>query len=175
MKIHLFNATALARELGRAEIGVERQAQYLLISFWMYSLFYYSGLAGMGAPVWSLPSIFEGIAIMAITIFGIAQAYEAAGGRGSRSFLIDFTCLSVPVSITTMIGGWGLYWGIRFSFFNLLTALSESHFQFARNLTMIGADFFGLLVFVTVVSIQAIVFWRIVRLLRVVREMQQTG
>lgn len=99
---------------------------------------------------------------------------QQAGGE-SRSFLIDFTCLSVPVSITTPLGVWGLYWVIRIGFFNLLTALSESHFQFARNLMMIGADFFGLLVFVAIVSIQVIVFWRIVRLLRIVRAMQQSG
>ncbi len=138
----------------------------------MYTLAYYSGLVGIGAPIWSLFSIFEGVALVAIAIFGIAQAYEAAGGRESRSFMVDFTCLSVPVSITTMLGGWAVYWVIRAGFFNLLQSLSESHFQFARNLSMIGSDLFGLLTFGAVVSIQAIVFWRMVRLLRMVREAQ---
>ena len=138
----------------------------------MYTLAYYSGLVGIGAPIWTLLSIFEGAALVAIAIFGIVQAYEAAGGRESRSFMVDITCLSVPVSITTMLGGWAMYWIIRTSFSNVLASLSESHLQFARNLSMVGSDFFGLLAFGTAVSIQAVVFWRMVRLLRIVREVQ---
>jgi hypothetical protein len=168
MAIHLFNARRLARELSLNQVGPRDRGYYLLASFLMFTLFYYSGLM-YANPLWSALSIYEGVVITLITFFGLAKAYEAAGGDENRDFVVQFTCLYVPVSITTILVVWPLFWGTTIIFRESIKALSGSHLQFAINLSRIGGDFFGVLTFLAAVAVQGVTFYRITRLFSVVR------
>ena len=168
MAIHLFNARKLARELNLNQVGPRDRGYYLLASFLMFTFFYYLGLMPDN-PLWSGISIIEGLVITLVTIFGLAKAYEAAGGDENPEFVVQFTCLYVPVSITTILVVWSLFWGTSVLFRESIKALSESHLQFAINLSRIGGDVFGALVFLAAVSTQGITFYRITRLFSVVR------
>ena len=175
MRLHLFSSKALATELAKGQVDVESQAHYLWISFVIFNLLYYSGLAITVAPLWSLPSILEAAALIAINIFGVFQAFEAAGGKENKSFLVEFTCLYVPIATTTLLPVWLAYWAIRIGFHNTLLALMEDRSQFVSNLLRMGTDFIGLLTFLATVLALALSYWRMVRFLRIVQLSKEHG
>ena len=175
VKLRLFNAKKLASELCRQEVSPETQATYLLASMLMFTALYYSGLVISTSDLWSLPSTLEAIAVAGVTVFGLAKCFEAAGGNANKSFLVDFTCLYVPVTLTTTLVVWCLYWATRLAFSQTLVALSEGHFQFARNLALLGTDFFGLLGFLATVGVQVITYSRMSAHLAAVRRARTDG
>lgn len=169
MPIRLFNAKRLAGELSRGEVNLRDRGYYLAVSFLMFVAFNYSGLASAN-PLWSWLSIYEAAAVVMVTVVGLAKVYEAAGGDSNKDFVVEFSCLYVPVSITTTIIVWGVYWGITLGFREAIMALAESHLQIAINLSRIGGNFFGLLTFLAVVLVQAVTFYRITKLFNIVRK-----
>ncbi len=169
MPIRLFNAKRLAEELGRGEVGLKTRVHYLLASILFGIFLGYSGLAQNNNSLGSWLSLYEGIAISIIAFVGILKAYDAAGAETNPDFIAEFTCLSVPVWVTTSLAVWGCYWAIGLGFQDTLVALSESHFQIALNLSKFGADFFNLLSFIAITLGEFIFFFRIVRLFPVVR------
>jgi len=168
MSIRLLNAKRLAQELGRKEVGPRERGYYLVASILVFVAFYYSGLVSAN-PLWSWLSIYEAVVFTLITVLGFAKAYEAAGGDSNPDFVVEFTCLYVPVSVTTIPLVWGAFWAVTLGFRETIVALAESHFQIAINLSRIGGNFFGLLAFLAVALVQAITFYRITRLFQIVR------
>lgn len=167
MKIRLLNAKRLAEELERNEVSPKTKGYYLLASFLLFVIIYYSGLPASN-PLWSWLSIYEAVAVCVITIIGVAQCYVAAGGDENPNFVVEFTCLYVPVSITTNLAIWPAYWAITIGFRKSISALTESHFQIAANLARIGGDFFGLFTFIAVALVQFVTFYRISKLFNVI-------
>ena len=175
MKLHLFNTKRLVHELARHAVDTEQQAYYVITSIVFYFLIYYSGLVVASSRPLTLPSVLELIAVIGISVVGVFQAYEASGGKAGKSFLVDFTCLFVPVSITTYLPVWLVYWAVRLSFAPTLNALSDSHMQFAMNLSRLGTDFFGLLGFIAAAGSLAISYWRVVKLMHLVQAERHGG
>ena len=175
MKLHLLSTKPLVHELAAGTVDAEQQAYYIIANAVFYALVYYSGLVAASSWPLSLPSLLEFVVVVAISIYGVFQAYEASGGKGSSSFLVEFTCLFVPVAITTYLPIWIVYWVIRIGFGPFLISLSESHTQLAVNLSQIGTDFFGLLGFLANVGALAFSYWRVVRLVRRVRLVRHGG
>ena len=168
--MQLIRAEPLVASLARREVSPQQQAAYLLGSTVFYLFAYYSGLLAPGNPPWTTPSVLEGLALLAISIFGIVKCFDASGGNGNQEFLSEFTCLSLPVSVTTVLAGWLAYWALAISFRETLIELSRSHMEFAVNLSRLNTDFFGLLSFLAVVGIQFVFYARLSALLRRVRD-----
>jgi hypothetical protein len=168
MPIRLFNAKCLANELHRNEVSSRERGYYLAASFLMFVVFNYSGLTSAN-PLWSWLSIYEAVVVAAITVVGFAKVYEAAGGDSNSDFVVEFSCLYVPVSITTILVVWGVYWGVTFGFRETIMALADSHLQIVVNLSRIGGNFFDLLTFLAVALVQAVTFYRIAKLFEIVR------
>ena len=168
MTIHLFNAKKVARELARKEIGPKARGYYILVSFLVFTPFYYSGFIWTN-PLWSWLSIYEAFVVVAVTLIGFAKSFEAADGKNNPDFIAEFTCLYVPVSLTTILIIWSNFWALTIVFRESVISLSESHLQFAQNLSRLGSDFFGLLAFLAVVLVQVVTFYRITKLFYVVR------
>jgi hypothetical protein len=120
--MHLFRTAPLVGQLVRNELSTTAKAYYLLASFLMFTASYYSGLVG-GSPLWSVASLFECVAIVVITVVGIVKCFDAAGGEESSDFVATFTCLYVPVTITTLLVVWSLFWAITIGFRESLIAL----------------------------------------------------
>jgi hypothetical protein len=173
MSLRLLNAKKLAVELGRGEIGPREKGYYLFAGFVMWLLIGASGFTTV-SPLWTWMSLIETAALVVVYLLGFSYAYEAAGGDENRDFVVQFSCLYVPVSITTVAAIWALYWGIAFGFRESIIALSNSHFQFAANLGRIGSDLFGALVILAVLMVQAVTFYRITKLLEIVRAQSRT-
>jgi hypothetical protein len=172
MSIRLFSAKKLAEELGQGRLSTRSKAHYLFAGFVMWLVINVTGFSSV-SPLWTWMSIIETAALLLITLLGFQSAYDAAGGDDNADFVAQFTCLYVPVSITTVIVVWGGYWGVLVGFRETVMALSESRMQFAVNLGKIGSSLFGALVTLAVLATQAITFYRITKLFRLLRS--QTG
>lgn len=170
--MHLLRTYPLVRKLANAEVSNTQKAYYLVASFLMFNVAYYSGFV-TGNPMWTIPSLLEGFTIALITVIGMVKAFDAAGGEESNDFIAEFTCLYVPITISTMLIVWSLFWGITLGFRESLMAISRSHEQFAVNLSLIGANLFSFLVYVAAVSVQAITFYRMTSSLAAVRALKR--
>lgn len=168
MPIHFFSAQRLAAKLIQHELDPKARAHYLAASFVIFVVFMYSGLASAN-PLGSWLSYYEAVIVAAISILGVLKAYEAAGGEANPAFVTEFTCLFVPVSVTTYGVVWSLYWAVVLGLRESIDLLAESHLQIAINLAKIGSDFFGLLTFLAVVVVQFVTFYRIARWFRIIR------
>jgi hypothetical protein len=168
--MHLLRTAPLVKALGRRAVSAEERASYLLASFLAFNVIYYSGLAIGTADPWSVPSLIEAAAIILINIVGVVKTFDASGGKSNDDYVAEFTCLYVPVAITTYVVVWGLYWLLRFGFHESLLALSQTHFQFAVNLGRLGTDLFGFLTFFANVAALFITYARLTRLLAYVQQ-----
>lgn len=166
--MYLFRTGPLIAKLAAGQVSNTEKAYYLLASFLMFTLAYYSGFVS-GNQVWTLPSILEGLAIAGITVLGVVKAFDASGGEEGADFIAQFTCLYVPISITTLLVVWSLFWGITIGFREALIAMSHSHMQFAVNLSRLGADMFSFLGFAAAVTVQGATFYRMSNCLASVR------
>lgn len=145
--MHFFRPAPLADALSRRDVSVEEQAKYLLAGFVAFIVFYYSGLAASTAQLWTLPSIVEGLVLIGINAIGVVKAFDAAGGKDNPDFVLEFTCLYVPVSVSTYLVVWVSYWLILWGFGEAIEAFSYSNMQFALNLARIGTNLQGFLTF----------------------------
>lgn len=168
MALRLLNAKRLAVELGRGEVRNRDKGYYMFAGFVTWLLIGVSGLTS-ASPLGTWMSLIETAALIVLYLLGFSYAFDAAGGEGNSEFVMQFTCLYVPVSITTVAVVWGLYWGIAVGFRESIIAISESQFQFAVNLSRIGSSLFGALVMLAVLMVQAVTFYRITKLLEIVR------
>ncbi len=168
--MHLLRTAHLVTQLSLRTVLSEDRAKYLLASFLVFNVVYYSGLAVGTAAPWSMPSVIEGVTIVLINILGIVKGFDASGGKDNPDFVVEFTCLYVPVSITTVGAVWGGYWTLRLGFHESILALAQSDFQFARNLAALGVDLFGFLAFLANVFVPAVTYYRLCKLLSEIRE-----
>jgi hypothetical protein len=168
MTIRIFNARKVADDISKNVISPKEKAYYLLGTFLLFIPFYYSGFV-YSNPLWSWLSIYEAIVIIFITVVGLNKTYEAAGADSNQNFVTEFTCLYVPVSITTIFLVWLSYWSIGYAFRESLINLSSSHLEIAVKLSNIGSDLFGLLIFLASVFIPSITFYRIKKLFHVIQ------
>lgn len=168
--MHLLRTTHLVTQLSRRAVSNEERAKYLLASFLVFNVVYYSGLAVGTAAPWSMPSVIEAIAVVLINVVGVVKGFDASGGKENPDFVVEFTCLYVPVSITTVATVWGCYWALRLGFHESIMALAQSNFQFATNLAALGTDLFGFLTFLANVCVPAITYYRLCGTLSKVRD-----
>jgi hypothetical protein len=164
MTIRLINARKLAEELGRGQITSRQKALYLFTSFALWLIIYATGFT-VASPLWSWMSVVEAVASLLITALGFTYAYEAAGGDENPDFVVQFTCLYVPVGLTTAAVIWAMYWGVVFGFRESLISISESRLQVAINLSRIGSSVMEMLVTLSIIAVQALTFYRVTRLL----------
>jgi hypothetical protein len=173
MTMRLFNARRLAEELGQGHVSARTKAYYLFAGFAMWLVINVTGFTTV-SPLWSWMSILETCALLLITLLGFQSAYDAAGGDDNPDFVVQFTCLYLPVSITTVLAVWGVYWVVVIGFRETVIAVSESRMQFAINLGRIGSSVFGAMVTAAVLAVQAITFYRITKLFRVLRRRSES-
>ncbi len=158
--MHLLRTRPLVAKLAACKVFNTEKAHYLLASFLMFTIAYYSGFVS-GNPAWTLPSILEGLTIAVVTAIGVVKAFDASGGDDASDFIAQFTCLYVPISISTMLVVWSTFWTITIGFRESLIAISESHMQFAVNFSRLGADMFSFLAFAAAVTVQGVTFYRL--------------
>jgi hypothetical protein len=170
--MHLFRTAPLVQQLGARQVSPQQQAEYLLTSFVVFSLFSYAAIVVPSAGPWTAISLLEGVAVVVVTMVGVVKAFDFSGGKNNPDFVADFTCLYVPVSITTLLAFWGDYWLVVLGFRGAITSPSFINSQFAINLASLGFDPFTFLALAGNVGVPAVTYYRIAKLLTNVRALR---
>jgi hypothetical protein len=174
MSVRLFNARRLAKELGRGEIPARVKSYYLFASLAMWLVIHATGLVRASA-LWSWISYVETTVLLLITVLGLSYAYDAGGGDENADFVSQFICLYVPVSITTVVVVWGVYWCAMYLFRESLDVIADNRLRFAIYLSRIGGTLSDALGFLAAIATEAIIFFRVTRLFHVLRYQRQAS
>jgi hypothetical protein len=107
--MHLVNTRRLVEDLAHGRVSERDKAYYLLVGLIFYILVGYSTLifANQGRT-WL--GAFEAFMLVMIAVLGVQSSFQAGGGDTNTHFIVDFTCLLVPLSIKVYAAVWGLYW-----------------------------------------------------------------
>jgi hypothetical protein len=170
--MHLFRTAPLVKKLAAKQVSPQQRAEYLLTSFVVFSLFYYAAIVVPSAGPWTAISLLEGLAVVLVTMVGIVGAFDSSGGKSNPDFVADFTCLYVPISVTTLCAFWGVYWSIVLGFREALNSTAFINSQFAINLSSLGFDPFTFLAFAANVGVPAVTYYRMKTQLATVRALK---
>ena len=164
MALHLLRASPLSEQLASGKVSARDQAFYLSGSFIMWLLPGYLFIIPPPiANVWPIPFglwFYEAFAMLVIYVFGVSYCYARCHVEPRRNFLIDFSCLYAPISVTTLLIVWGLFhlyasllpWWLQKQTFDS----PQRFFEF-----IYSARFFDLMRFFAMVSASFFVFVRV--------------
>lgn len=113
MRLHLFNARRLSDELAAGTVAPREQALYLAVSFVAWLVPNYSGI--YASPAASSGPFADGIywtefAMMVLINFvGALHCLRNCHVAPERHFLVDFTCLSAPVTVVVLTVTWAAF------------------------------------------------------------------
>lgn len=122
--MHWLSARQLASSLACGAVSAREQALYVVVTSVVWLLVTY--LPIMQAPDFVAKSVpygpldswpygpfglwaYELVLLILISVFGIFYCLAKCRVEPHRNFLIDFSCLSTPVTITTLIVVWGVF------------------------------------------------------------------
>ena len=107
--MYVLDTRRLAEDLAYGRVSNRDKAYYLLVGWVLYSAIGYSTLVFSNqSRTWL--GAFEAFMIVVIAVIGVQSCYEASGGDNNDNFVVDFTCLLVPLTIKIYVVVWGLYW-----------------------------------------------------------------
>jgi len=167
MTVHFISSRNLRARLAADAVGAREQAVYLAGSFiiWIIPVYLFVSPPPSGIEkTWFYGMWFYEFALMVLlyaagTFFCLAKCHV----HPKRNFLIDFGCLYLPVSVTTLVVTWALFHAIVTLLPWWLTRLSFDSEPTEWFLTLTSARFFDLLRFLAIVGGTFAVFYRIGR------------
>lgn len=110
----------MAEELAGYKVEASDQAAYVAASFvaWLipyYFFLYPEPYAGNEKWFWGMWA-YSAFMMVVVNIFGVYKCLNACEVEPKKNFLVDFSCLYLPVSVTTLIGVWAVYYLYRYLF-----------------------------------------------------------
>jgi hypothetical protein len=112
VRIHIFSARRLAEDLAAGRVSAQEQALYLALSFCVWNVVFY--LYVVPAPVaeghifWWL-WLMELFFVVLVNITGVLFCLRKCRVEPKKNFLIFFSCLYLPVSVSTFAVIWGAF------------------------------------------------------------------
>jgi hypothetical protein len=114
MTLRLFSAKAVGDDLGAGRITAKEQSWYLTASFLIWLIPAY--LLVLPAPRTNDPQFFWWLSVIELALLvlfcvaGVAFCLRSCGVDPKRHFLVDFSCLNAPISLTTLAIVWGSFY-----------------------------------------------------------------
>jgi hypothetical protein len=158
--MYVWNTQRLAQDLAADRVSQRDKAYYLLAGWVLFAALGYSTVifSNQGR---SWLALFEMFMIAVIAVLGIQRCYEASGGDNNKQFVVDFTCLLLPLTIKTYLVVWGLYWLFAWGYKSMVgmdaTYTSE---ESARLVTFFSRHAGWLATLLAVLATQAALFGR---------------
>lgn len=164
MVLHLLSARRLGEQLASGDVSPQEQAFYLSASFVLWILpGYLLVIPPSNTDVWPIPFglwFYEVFALVMIFVFGLLHCLARCHVEPRRNFLVDFSCLYAPISLTTLVFVWGAFhiyasllpWILQRMMFDSPSRFIEFIYS---------ARFFDLIRFSAIVGANFIVFVRI--------------
>ena len=174
MKIHLFSTTNLIEALAKGSLSLKMKSSYLLAGSLLNILIGYSTLTGSNAGrTWF--AFYEFVALMMVTVYGFRKCISAANGQDDGNFIVDFVCLSLPVSISTSVIVWGGHLAVWLAYGRVVTTMTfdANSQQTANDLIWINNNLPRFTVFFAMILSTALYYLRIARCLSKVRVLRQ--
>ena len=128
MAVRLFSAKGAGDDLAAGRIVAGDQALYLTASFLIWMVPAYLFL--FPAPRTTDPEFLWGIWLIELALVvlfcavGIGFCLRKCRVQPARHFLVDFSCLNAPVSLTTLTIVWGGFYLLTEGVFSLLGAMT---------------------------------------------------
>jgi hypothetical protein len=114
MVLHLISAERLGRRLVENSVSAQEQALYVSASFVIWLLPTYLLVIPTPNPhAWPIPLglwFYEAGALVFIFSVGVPYCLARCRVEPKKNFLIDFSCLYAPVSLTTLVIVWAIYY-----------------------------------------------------------------
>jgi hypothetical protein len=114
MTLRLISAKAMGDDLAAGRITAREQSRYLTASFLIWLIPAY--LLVLPAPRTNDPQFFwwvsliELVLLVLFCITGVAYCLRKSRVDPKRHFLVDFSCLNAPISLTTLAIVWGSFY-----------------------------------------------------------------
>jgi hypothetical protein len=180
MTLHWLSATRLEAQLAAGRVTAREQAFYLASGFvvWMIPgyLFIIPSLSPDDTKWFFGMWFYEFAMLVLVNVAGTFYCLGKCHVDPRRNFLVDFSCLYLPVSVTTLIVTWGVFHGLLALRGPWLLLLERA---FERPPALLGAfasvRFFELLRFLAIVGSAFAVFYRTGRHMARVAAMRRTG
>jgi hypothetical protein len=143
MAVRLFSAKGAGDDLAAGRITAGDQSLYLTASFLIWMVPAYLFL--FPAPRTVDPEFFWGIwlaelaLLVLFCIVGIGYCLRNCRVDPGRNFLVDFSCLNAPISLTTLLVVWGAFHLLTAPWFPWLE--SSRAYDVVRMLASIAAVF----------------------------------
>ena len=142
MTIRLINAKGVGDDLAAGRITATEQSLYLIASFliWMIPAYLFLIPAPRTEDLqffWTLWLIELAFIVVACSV-GVGFCLRKCRVDPARNFLVDFSCLNAPISLTTLIVVWGSFYLITGVVF---PQLSSRTYDIVRMLASAGAVF----------------------------------
>jgi len=124
MALHLLSADRLGNRLASDTVSPREQAHYVVVGFVVWLLVSYlpimhaPGLFSGTYPYGPLDSgpfgpiglwLYELVLLIVINVVGVFYCLPKCRVEPRRNFLVDFFCLSTPVTVTTLAVVWGIF------------------------------------------------------------------
>jgi len=145
MTIRLSSAKAVGNDLAAGRITAGDQSLYLTASFLIWMIPAYLFL--FPAPRTIDPDFFWGIWLTELAflvlfcIVGIGFCLRQCRVDPTRNFLVDFSCLNAPISLTTLTLVWGGFYLLTAGAVLLLGEMPSRAYDVIRMLASAGAVF----------------------------------
>jgi hypothetical protein len=176
--LHFIRARPLGEELAKDAVSAREQASYFAASFILWLLPGYLLLVPPpNFAAWSIPMglwLYEGFALVLLYYFGVLYCLGKCRVNPRRHFIIDFSCLYTPISLTTLLLVWGLFYVYAALIPWLLQHLSFDSRPYVIEF-LYSARFFDLMRFAAVVGVTFIVLARIGRHMQRISELRMSA
>lgn len=128
MTFRLINVKGVGDELAAGRITAKEQSLYLIASFliWMIPAYLFI----FPAPRTIDPQFFWGLWLIELAFLilicsmGIGFCLQKCRVDPTRNFLVDFSCLNAPISLTTLAVVWGGFYLLTEFVFPLLSGMT---------------------------------------------------
>jgi hypothetical protein len=114
MTLRLISAKAVGDDLAAGRIAAGEQSRYLTASFLIWLIPAY--LLVLPAPRTNDPQFFGWVSLIELVLLvlfcitGVAYCLRRCRVDPKRHFLVDFSCLNAPISLTTLAIVWGSFY-----------------------------------------------------------------
>lgn len=114
MTIRLISAKGVGDDLAAGRMGAREQSRYLTASFLVWLIPAYLLLVPL--PRTNAPEFFWWISLIELALLvlfcvtGVAFCLRRCRVDPKRNFLVDFSCLNAPISLTTLAIVWGAFY-----------------------------------------------------------------
>ena len=165
MKLHFLSAAKLSADLAQEHLTPRDKAYYMLAGSIFGIILSYSTLTlGNSSRTWL--GLFEFLLLLLITAYGFERCYNASNGDNNKSFISDFVCLALPISVTTTIVAWGIYWGGWYLYQYVVTVISFESQPSAKLLVWINNELPWPTALITVLVSNGIFYMRMAKYLK---------